>query len=228
MHHLILNGLSIYNRNIKETREIYSSIFLRHDYNPIITTPSPKIIDGGAHIGLATIFFKKKYPSAEIVAIEANPKTFFCLKKNVEINSKAGVKTIWGALSNKTGHIPLYIDPKNTDPWSWDDSIIKNIWSDRPKRKIKKTIRVPAVLLSDFITSSIDFIKLDIEGAECTVLKEAEPKLNLVKSIILEFHPTKKTPRTNLIKIRNILRRHNFKIEEHTVDWALFISASKE
>lgn len=227
MNKLTINGISIYNRNATETKEIYNSIFLRQDYNLAINNHSSKIIDCGAHIGLATIYFKKKFPFAEITAIEANPQTLKCLKKNIDTNHIKDVDVIWGALSKRSGILPLYIDPNNTHPWSWDDSTIKGIWSDRPSRKTKKITYVPAIHLSEIITNKVDLIKMDIEGAECEVIEEAENKLDLVNSIIIEIHSTEKTPLSNLKKIRGILQSHNFKIKEYPVDWTLFINATK-
>ena len=86
MNKLNINGISIYNRNEAEAKEIYSSIFSRGDYSVSINTDSPLIIDCGAHIGLATIYFKKKFPSSKITAIEANPETLSFLRKNIKAN----------------------------------------------------------------------------------------------------------------------------------------------
>lgn len=228
MNILKIDGLSIYNRNASETQEIYNSLFIRKDYDLSINNNAPKIIDCGAHIGLATIFLKRKFPHAEITAIEANPETLRYLKKNLQKNNISDTKVIWGALSKASdGTIPLYIDSNREDPWSWDDSIIKDIWVDRPSRKNKQMVQVPTLHLSEFITDRIDLIKMDIEGAECEVIEEAEKKLDLVDSIIIEIHPTPKTPLSNLQKIRSILQNHNFTLEQYPVDWTLFIKAIK-
>ena len=42
--------------------------------------------------------------------------------------------------------------------------------------------------LSSFINDRVEFIKLDIEGAEYDVLDEIRPKLSLVGAIALEYH----------------------------------------
>lgn len=227
MDKLIVNGIYIYNRNEAEAKEIYHDIFLRQDYNIIINNNSPKIIDCGAHIGLATIYFKKKFPFAKITAIEANPQTFKCLRKNIDTNHIKDVEMIWGALSKRSGILSLYIDPDNTLPWGWGDSIIKDIWRDRSSGKTKKVIQVPAIHLSEIITNEIDLIKMDIEGAECEVIDEIEEKLDSVNSIIIEIHTTKKTPLSHLRKIRHMLQIHNFTIKEYPVGWAIFINATR-
>lgn len=227
MCRLFKGDITIYNRNTAEAEKIYNSIFIRQDYNLVINNDHPIIIDCGAHIGLATIFFKRKFPLAKITAIEANPHTVKYLEKNVIANQLQDVKIIHGALSEKSGMVPLYIDPKSHFPWSWDDSIIKGIWNDRLSKRERKIIYVPTVRLSDIIKAKVDLIKMDIEGAEYEVIKDSESKLELVDSIVLEFHPSGKTPISYLNNIRTILKIHKFKIKEYPVDWAIFISATK-
>lgn len=227
MDYIKINDLFIYNRNRHEAQEIYNSIFLRGDYASQIDNSSPKIIDCGAHIGLATIYFKKKFPLAKITAIEANPETLKCLDKNITVNNIQDVKIIWGALSKESGMIPLYIDPDTIQPWSWDDSIMQDIWSNRLSRKTKKITNVPSIHLSGLINKKVDLLKVDIEGAECEVIEEVGEKLNFVKTIIMEFHPTEETPLSHLERIRKIFQNHNFKIREYPVDWAIFLNATK-
>jgi len=227
MNYLTINGISIYNRNEAEAKDIYNSIFLRHDYEFVINNDSPKIIDCGAHIGIATIYFKKKFPFAKIIAIEANPETLKYLKKNINVNHIENIEVIWGALSKKSGNLPLYIDPNDNNPWSWDDSIVKDIWNNRPSRRTRKIVQVPTIHLSEIITTKVDLIKMDIEGAECEVIEEAGKKLDLVNAMIIEIHPTRKTPLSNLNKIRSILQAHDFKIKEYPVDWAILMNATK-
>lgn len=223
-----ISGNIIYSRNDEEARQIYASIFERQDYDFKIDKISPTIIDCGAHIGLATLYFKKRYPSAEIIAIEPNPVTLGSLKKNIEVNGLKNIKIIWGAVGKKTEKVSLFIDTKTKRPWSWDDSIIKDIWINRPNRKDKKEISVPGIKLSSLISKNIDLLKLDIEGAETDVIEEIEGKLNLVDLIIMEYHPSPKIPEKNLTKIKNILVKNSFILNEYPVDWALFIKAKKK
>lgn len=228
MSDLTIDNIIIHNRNASEAKAIYDSLFIRKDYDVSLNNKSPKIIDCGAHIGLATIYFKKKFPHAQIIAIEPNPQTLKFLKKNLNANHVEDVEVIWGALSKSSAKtLPLYIDPNSTNPWSWDDSIIKDIWSDRPSRKTKTIVEVPIVHLSKIITSKVNLVKMDIEGAECEVIEEADNKLDLVDSIIIEVHPTPKTPLSYLKKIKTILDKHGFKIREYPVDWAIFINATR-
>lgn len=62
-------------------------------------------------------------------------------------------------------------------------------------------------------------MKLDIEGAEETVLKEIEDKLINIENIVLEFHGTKYNRETNdILRIANLLLSNDFQITITPVD----------
>ena len=51
-----------------------------------------------------------------------------------------------------------------------------------------ESINVKAVDLSDFLQERVDFLKLDIEGAECDVIPSLDGKLEHVMSMYIEYH----------------------------------------
>jgi len=52
---------------------------------------NPRIIDCGANIGLAIIYWKRKFPDAEIIGFEPDPEIFRVLKKNIRKQDYSGV-----------------------------------------------------------------------------------------------------------------------------------------
>src|SRR5258708_5068257 len=61
----------------------YDKVFLKHDYQfPVSGTPEV-IVDAGANIGFASIYFARQYPNAKIIAIEAERSNFELLERNV-------------------------------------------------------------------------------------------------------------------------------------------------
>ena len=52
----------------------------------------------------------------------------------------------------------------------------------------EKTITVPAIRLRNLLTGKVDFLKIDIEGAEYEVLKDCKDLLHNVESLFIEFH----------------------------------------
>ena len=53
-----------------------------------------------------------------------------------------------------------------------------------------KTITVNAARLKDYLTQRVDFLKIDIEGAEYQVMKDIQDRLHLVDHLFLEYHGT--------------------------------------
>src|SRR5437899_3016680 len=70
---------------------LYSEIFARECYRFTSNKPSPVILDCGANIGMATLYFKWLYPAAQINAFEPDPTTFSALNDNVSRNRLQGV-----------------------------------------------------------------------------------------------------------------------------------------
>jgi FkbM family methyltransferase len=92
----------------------------------------------------------------KVFAFEPHPKSFALLKKNIEINGYKNVILVQRAASDKIGKEKLYYR-KSGHPT--DGSIF-------PSRKDCSFVEIETVKLSDFIKERIDFIKMDIEGAE--------------------------------------------------------------
>jgi FkbM family methyltransferase len=202
--------LLFYFTNQEEFEKLWENIFEEEEYKTDLNHTAPLIFDIGAHIGLATIYFKSKYPRAKILAFEPNPNTAKLLKLNIKANNLKGVKIIEAGVWDKKGKNPFYTDTTSQNPWTWGDSFIKNIWNSQTP---PQTISVKTVVLSALLTKPIDLLKLDVEGAENQIIQEAAEKLKIVKNLILEYHRTPITnPQNKLSSIIKTLKKVNFKV----------------
>jgi FkbM family methyltransferase len=137
-------------------------------------TPDPVIFDCGANIGMSILYFKKLYPAAQITAFEAEQSIASLLKANLRENSITGVqivdKAVW------TDDNGIWFGSEAADSSS--------IYSASEKKKI------PSVRLKDFLLQEthIDFLKIDIEGAEHEVLSDCRYVLGHVQNLFVEFH----------------------------------------
>ena len=181
----------------------FDEIFIKKDYYFNAEKTSPRIIDCGANIGLATIFFKKLYPKSRIISFEPDKRVFEMLKKNTEINKLESVELHNKAVSGSEGKIMFYFDQKN--PASLAMSTDK-------KRMPKASVKVNATMLSKHIKEEVDFLKMDIEGAEGIVIEEmsSKNKLRLIKEMVIEYHHHIDKKKDNLSKILGILEKNNF------------------
>ena len=83
------------------------------------------------------------------------------------------------------------------------------------KDMVTNTIEVKAVRLKDFLNREVDFLKIDIEGAENVVLSDIADNLHFVKNMFLEYHGTF-NQNNELVKMINIISEagFNFYIKE--------------
>lgn len=131
----------------------------------------PQIIDGGAHIGLASVWFALEFPLAEIIALEPEGANFAMLASNIR---GLPVTPIRAALTEKFCHVAV-IDP-GEGTWAY--------------RTVPATHgNILGVPITEFIDPErIFLIKLDIEGSEADVLRGAAAWLDRVPVLVLERH----------------------------------------
>lgn len=142
------------------------------------------VLDVGAHIGYYTLIFAKLVgEEGKVFAFEPDPDNFALLKKNVEMNGYRNVIFVPKAVSNRTGKIRLYLSEENSGDHRIYDS-----------HDCRQSIQIESIRLDDYFKDydgKIDFIKMDIEGAEWAALQGMSRLLMKNKNlkIISEFWP---------------------------------------
>jgi FkbM family methyltransferase len=180
------NGFQVTYRNDCEFEVICEDIFEKKVYYFEADTAEPAILDCGGHIGLAVLYFKSLYPQARIVTFEPNPETFALLQRNIAQNNLRGVEALNLAVTGDgRKNAVLYIGENFLKAWDSTDTIEPNLWVNMHEYR---GIPVPSTRLSSYINGKVDFLKLDIEGAEVDVLDELNGKLGSVQAITLEYH----------------------------------------
>jgi tRNA G46 methylase TrmB len=74
-------------------------ILVQKGWNDFLTeNETPLILDCGANIGISVLNYRRKYPSAKIIAFEPDPTFLPVLKKNLETNQAADVSIVEAAV----------------------------------------------------------------------------------------------------------------------------------
>lgn len=179
----------------------YRSIFEEEAYAFTPRQKPPVIIDGGANIGLTTLYWKQQFPKAQITAFEPGPHVFDALKVNIERFGLDNVELLQKGLWKEEGSLTFESDKAeggHFSQYSAEDSV--------------ETTEVPVTRLSPYLeVELIDMVKLDIEGAEVEVLLEAADNLDSVDHLFVEYHsyPEEEQELDVLLKV---LREADFRI----------------
>lgn len=132
------------------------------------------IIDCGSNIGLSIIYIKQICPTATIVGFEPDEKNHDLLIRNLQSFQLSNITIHKAAVWTENG--PLQF----TDTGTMGSSISYT--------ETEKTITIEGKRLKDLLIRKVDFLKIDIEGAEYAVLKDIEPSLKNVQNLFVEYH----------------------------------------
>jgi FkbM family methyltransferase len=196
-----INRHTFYGSNRQELIGLKQEIFQEHRYYLELDTDTPTILDGGAHVGLATLYFKTLWPKAKITCLEPHPQNFKYLTHNLWLNRLDDVTTQNMALDNQSGTNAFYADASG-DQWFSTAGFINGAWDHT---QTSTSFFVSTTTLDQLITTPCDLVKLDIEGAESKVLMAAHHSLPLIKHLIIEYHPNREH---SLDELLTFLKKH--------------------
>ena len=196
-------GFSIKFCNYSDLLYLFNEIFINQEYYFLTENKTPYIIDCGSNIGMSIIFFKMLYPNSSILSFEPSEKAFSCLEHNIKHNNIDSVVLYKKALSNKEGIADFYYDQEKAG------SIIESL---KQERMSKKKCSVETIKLSNYIDQKVDFLKMDIEGAELDVIEELKNKgkLSYIKQMVIEYHHHIVKQQDEISKILQILENEGF------------------
>jgi FkbM family methyltransferase len=187
---------------------LIDEVFVQNPYLFQSSRSDPLIVDCGANIGMSVLFFKHLYPDAEILAFEPDPLTFAVLQANVATNRLSRVRLFNKAVDGVEGLIPFFYSP--TGPGNLG-------MTTRAGGPLTGQRNVEAVTLSSYVSTKIDFLKLDIEGSENQVVRDLadHDKLRLVEQIVLEYHHHLDTSEDFLGELLTMLEGNGFGYQLH-------------
>jgi FkbM family methyltransferase len=142
-----------------------------------VVKPGMIAMDIGANSGYYTLLLSKLVGnSGRVTAYEPLPPNFQFLEENIALNRCSNVRAERAAVAEHSGHLDFGLPEPNSSLWA----------GPVPEDAGRASIRVSAVAIDDFIESTgspLHFLKIDVEGAEGSVLAGAT-------STIRRFHPT--------------------------------------
>jgi FkbM family methyltransferase len=194
-------------------------VFMTNHEDDIIEHFTPKqgdiVVDIGAHMGRYTIIASKRVgTNGKVVAIEAHPGNFEMLNRNIKLNQLANVISLNYAVYSKETKIKLYL-PDEESGYTMHHSIMSDYIFTKYKDKTEdKFVETNANTLDYLLQlkgiTDVNWVKIDVEGAEFEVLKGANKILSDSKDIALLIEVHGKNTYEPII---DSLRSYNFKID---------------
>jgi len=184
-------GYRIVHANRSHAVYLLHEIFVNAAYRFDTDEPSPLILDCGANIGMATLFFKSLHAGARILAFEPEPTTFTYLARNVQENALADTRVEQAAVGARAGVGRLFVAEGDAG------SITASATPSDGAREVPTAV----VRLAARIDEPVAFLKLDIEGGEWEVIDDLADSgaLRLVRQAVIECHEPGGGPRTEAL-----------------------------
>ena len=168
--------IKIHYKRPYELLHSFNEIFYRGIYKFNTEIKNPLIIDCGSNIGLSVLYFKSIYPKSHIIAFEPDEENFEILRTNTQVNSFT--------------HLELH----KKAVWINDGNISFQSKGSEASRILAQptdtNYNVPSIRLSTMLSNitSVQFLKIDIEGAEYEVIKDCSDQLKKIDNLFLEYH----------------------------------------
>lgn len=168
----------IFLRKGTKDHETFREIFIDNIYNIPLHIYPKTIIDAGGNIGLASRFFKHKYPESQVVLIEVDPENCKMVQKN--LNTYSNLIVLNKGLYNTNTYFKI------KDMYNATNSYVV-------EEATQDDYDIESVTISDIIQEnnweSVDLLKIDIEGAEKALFSSHyEGWLPKVAIIMIETH----------------------------------------
>jgi len=175
---------------------IAREVFFTGSYEPPETMmirrmvePGGTFVDVGAHWGYYSLIMAEHVGSmGRVVAIEADPRIYAILERNITLNDLPQVRLVYAAAAAKTGLLSLIGYDERDD--NWGTSRIAG-----GSGPVSASYEVPARSLDDLLDElgldAVDLIKIDIEGGEALALAgmSAGLRRGRYRRLLLELHP---------------------------------------
>lgn len=157
----------------------FRQVFMNDEYGFEFSEPPHTIVDAGANIGLASLYFAQRFPQAKIFSLEPDRSNFDMLTSNTRLHPQ--IVPLKYALWDK--NMMLEIVDGGHDKWGLQVREAE----DNPSRDVQGVNL--EYLMTKHNIKQIDLLKIDIEGAEWELFHgNFQQWLPRVKVLVIELH----------------------------------------
>jgi len=152
----------------------------RYHLPPVSLPQDAVILDLGANVGYTAIDFAVRYPQAKIIAVELDDQNVGIAERNLHVVGDR-CTLVRAAVWAETKEVSY-----GGDSTCGFHVLIAGEVAPSYRRTAAVTVDD---LLSRFSIDRVDYLKMDIEGAEASVLTPGAPWMRVVDVLKVEVHP---------------------------------------
>lgn len=182
-------------------------------WGPVKVNNGDTVLDLGGNIGTTALLLSSQVGvNGGVIAFE--PVTFATIEKNILINGISNVVVVPKAVSNQIGEVEIEVSD-----FTLDSTITKRESTGERHLHFSKKLRIPTITLDEYVFSQnlnrLDFIKMDIEGAEEWALEGAKETIKKYhpKWSISSYHTDFKNEKQHP-KLVKIMKAHGYNVRE--------------
>lgn len=157
---------------------VFRQVLIERQYrHPSVRADVRTVIDCGANIGLASLWFLNHCPNCKVLAVEPEPRNAAMLRRNLAPYGERA-RVIEAAVWTARTRVRLHAPPRGGE------------WACRIESGGSEEVstRTMEDLLDELGVDAVDLLKIDIEGAETTLFSAPAAWLRRVKTLLIECH----------------------------------------
>lgn len=162
-------------------RVLWDTFYDQYHLPPVVfTVPNPVVIDLGVNVGFTMAHFASLYREASIFGVEMDKENYNVAIKNIE-HFGSRCKLINAAVWDENGVVTY--DDDGEGEWGFRIST-----ESKSKKGFVADAKTLDSIFEEFKIDEVDYVKMDIEGAEQRVLANPGKWISKVKAIKIEVH----------------------------------------
>lgn len=162
-----------------DAQVLWDTFYRKYHIPPTKLKDNAVIMDLGANVGYTMAHFAFLYPNSKIYGVEMDLSNFLLAQRN--ISTLTNCKLIHAAVWYKNEEIS----------YSGDQAWGFKIDYEGSTSELKTTVQAKTLdtIFKEFELDEIDYVKMDIEGAEKYILENSKEWIDKIKTLKIEIHP---------------------------------------
>jgi FkbM family methyltransferase len=157
----------------------FDEVFVAREYDLPLSDFSPRhILDLGANVGYASVLFATRWPQASLLAVEPEAQNVTMLKRNT--GPYRQINTLHAAVWARPAEVTV-ANPED------DANAFRMVESPGAGGAKVAAFTIPQ-LMERLGCEQVDLLKMDVEGAEAEILRDASGWIGRVNVLVVELH----------------------------------------